>query len=1003
MLKYFLAPLLFLYVSTTVQAQVQHRNFSFRNYTAVHGLPQSQVTAVVEDKNGYLWMATWGGGLARFDGQEFKVYTTLDGLLSNIIASLTIDDDQNLWIVHPRGITRFNGVTFKKYQASGQLSKREMVRKAYVFKDTVFITSAPGVLGKIYKDSVYYWSKAYEPNRYLLRVHQLANGQLCIFLNDGRIFLKTEKGDEWVGTLPKRSRLFSVYNYGQEVRMCMYTEKDGMGSMTTYTLDTVSKELVPASVQMKETVIFYDQAARTYWLRDDESLKTLREGETTPEVVMEDVAVNQVLPDREGNVWIATSGGGLFKYFHQDFSKCSSENMRGVMSLLTDREGATWIGTMSKGLWKIKNGKIDSYVDEKISARNGINCIAEAPNGDIWVGTVGGLAKLDSKTGKFVWFTPEDGLSAYSIFNISFDEKGNPWIGTPTGLNYFDGTRFRQITTDHGLLTNAVNSLYYSNKYKTLFVGNEFGVNTIIDGKVKKLTTKGLENAMVLCIQPYRDSLLLFGSGGAGFAIYNPKTFSSRFITAHDGLTSDFIYFITADEEDNIWVGSEKGISRLVLNQKLEIIENLHYDHDNGLEGVETNQNAYNISGKRKIFGLIDGLYEFNEPEKTDHHSFNLHLTSVDIFYGEQSAREYSDSLTGFFRLPYNPVFPSDKNHITFSFNRVDKRYPKSVRFKYMLKNFDKSWSMPSSVKQATYGNLPPGKYEFQVMATNNQGSWSDVLLRYPFVVKAPFYQTATFMVISVLTVLGLIILLAYLRVRQRVEKAMMLERIRVQEQESLRKEIARDFHDEMGNQLTRIINYVSLLKLNANGNGSNGHSNGHTSAQHTDLYTKVENSAKYLYTGTRDFIWSIDPGNDELSKLFIHIRDFGEKLFEEKDINFRANNGVKEKIRLPYGFSREVNLIFKEAMTNTFKYAQAQNATLSLQRQGMGFELWFEDDGMGFNASEVEKLNGLKNIRERADKIQAVLRIQSKEGSGTKILLSFQFTKIHEYGSTTL
>jgi signal transduction histidine kinase len=535
-------------------------------------------------------------------------------------------------------------------------------------------------------------------------------------------------------------------------------------------------------------------------------------------------------------------------------------------------------------------------------------------------------------------------------------------------------------------------------------VGNEFGVNTVSNGVVSNLPIKEFENATVLSIQPYRDSLLLFGSGGAGFAVYNPKSNKTTFINSHDGLISDFIYFIAADEEDKIWVGTEKGISRIILNKNLEIVQNLHFDHDNGLDGVETNQNSFFMKGNTKIFGLIDGLYQFNDHDKGDPSSFNLHLTNVDIFYGQHPARLYADSLFGFFKIPYRPVFPSDKNHITFSFNRVDKRYPKSVRFKYMLKNYDKSWSRPSSVNQATYGNLPPGSYEFQVMATNNQGSWSDVLLRYPFVVKAPFYQTASFMIISLLVVLGAIILIAYMRVRQRVEKAMTLERIRVREQESLRKEIARDFHDEMGNQLTRIINYISLLKLNGtvNGNG-HGHHNGSEKdlAHQTDLYTKVENSAKYLYTGTRDFIWSIDPVNDELSKLFIHIRDFGEKLFEEKNIQFRANNGVKEKIRLPYGFSREVNLIFKEVMTNTFKYSQAQNATLTLQRVGDGYELDFEDDGIGFNASDLEKLNGLKNIRERADKIQAVLRIRSKEGSGTKISLSFQFIKTQQYGIT--
>ena len=231
-----------------------------------------------------------------------------------------------------------------------------------------------------------------------------------------------------------------------------------------------------------------------------------------------------------------------------------------------------------------------------------------------------------------------------------------------------------------------------------------------------------------------------------------------------------------------------------------------------------------------------------------------------------------------------------------------------------------------------------------------------------------------------------------YIRVKSRVSKLMMLERIRVKEQETLRKEIARDFHDEMGNQLTRIINYVSLLKLNGavSKNGSQA-----------DLYAKVEDSAKYLYTGTRDFIWSIDPGNDELSKLFLHIRDFAEKLFEEKNINFRAFNEVKEKCKLPYGFSREANLIFKEAMTNAFKYSRACNVSLTLVRNDDAFEMTFEDDGIGFYTGEIEKFNGLKNIRERADRINALLRIQSNKNTGTKIVLSFKLNKTLKYGLT--
>jgi signal transduction histidine kinase len=222
------------------------------------------------------------------------------------------------------------------------------------------------------------------------------------------------------------------------------------------------------------------------------------------------------------------------------------------------------------------------------------------------------------------------------------------------------------------------------------------------------------------------------------------------------------------------------------------------------------------------------------------------------------------------------------------------------------------------------------------------------------------------------------------------------MERIRQREQEAVRKEIARDFHDEMGNQLTRIINYISLLKLNGN-----GHING--AAKHgTDLYTKVEDSAKYLYSGTRDFIWSIDPVNDELSKLFLYIRDFAEKLFEEKNINFRAFNEIKEPVKLPYGFCRQANLIFKEAMTNAFKYSQAKNVALTLKQTDTDdFEMIFEDDGIGFYTGDIQKMNGLQNIRERADRIKALLRIHSEKNVGTKIILNFKLTKILKYGVT--
>lgn len=961
-------------------------NFVLRNYTAAHGVPQSQVNGMIEDDNGYLWLATYGGGVARFDGQNFKVYTTLDGLLNNTVYDLRIDHNQNIWAVHPQGISRFNGTSFKTFCPVADSANRNMIKRAFVFEDTVLILSSPGVLGKIYNDSVYYWSKSYQPNAFINRIFQFASGELCILMSDRRIFSKSAIGNKLIGSLPDDQVIYSGYRENGNLKLQSYSPTDR--SMMVHEI-SAKDSTIRSSVETSDyTVLLSNPERNELWLMDaHNNLVKVNTVTQARETILTDRAINSVMPDQEGNTWIGSNGGGLYKYYHQDFTRIGPGNVVGVMSVAKDDE-AIWAGSMNHGLWKFKNNTETYYANNQE-----ILCITKAPDGTLWAGGTTGLGKYNRDKDTFEWLSMKDGLAGNLVFSIQVDEKNNLWIATGGGLSYYDGKKFTNYRTEHGLLVNRINSAYYSKKRKTLFIGNELGVNTLSNGHVEEVIFEEFKNTTILSINPYRDSLLLIGSGGSGFTVYDPVKKTSRLITTHDGMASDFIYFIASDEDDVIWVGTEKGISRVVLDENLNIRENIHYDHENGLSGVETNQNAFSLKDNAKLFGLIDGVYRFNESENKESRSFDVHLTDVEIYYGEESSRQYADSVTGSFKIPYNPSFPHDKNHITFAFNRVDKLNPKSIKFRYKLNNYDKGWSKPSSMREVTYSNLPPGKYEFVVMATNHQGNWSEKELRYPFIIRAAFYQTAAFWFIACLLLAGAIILIFYLRMRHKIEQAMLREKIRLHEQEHLRKEIARDFHDEMGNQLTRIINYVSLLKLNGSVVGS--------TTSRTDLYTKVENSAKYLYTGTRDFIWSIDPVNDELSKLFIHIRDFGEKLFEEKEIKFRAFNDVKINVKLPYGFSREANLIFKEAMTNTFKSSEAKNATLSLFSQENGFEFVFEDDGIGFDVEGKKALSGIKNIRDRAEKLRAVLTIVSETNKGTRISLKFQFEKKAKYVST--
>jgi ligand-binding sensor domain-containing protein/signal transduction histidine kinase len=968
-------PALLIVLAQALTASAQQ--YSLRQYTVLDGLPQSQVNMMLEDRNGYLWIGTHGGGLARFDGREFKVFTTRDGLLSNIVHYLKLDSHQNLWIVHPRGITKFDGVTFRSFRPSGSPSALRRVRRVFELSDSIFFVTSQGMTGKIFNDSIFYWNEPVRKDKIIHYTHLLPNRDVALYLNDSSFLIRTKDKDHIVAHKKDFNYLGNIFNVGDKTWMS--TDKG------FFRFDYRKLVFEPDEFDIERPVLQYDSVTGSFWTRQDDRL--LKEywtstGEHKVDTVLKEIGITQVFLDSEGNTWFGSSGNGLYKYFIQDFDKCPSDNLNSVMAIHEDKDGSTWIGSNTKGLWKIGKDGMRNY-DITHSNDDGILSITSSSSGDLWVGAASGLGKYDPEKDDFKWFTRMEGLPGPSVSQINFDKTGRVWFGTNGGgVGFYDGQTFGSVSVDQGLSSRNVLSLLYMPYNELFYAGTDVGLSVIKDGKASSLFFKELENTGVFSISIYKEKMLLIGSGGAGVVIYDVETGAKRILDTRQGLPSDFIYFVAADSEELIWIGTEKGISKVKLNGQLEIDEILHYGYDNGLAGVETNHNAYFL-GKDKYFGLIDGVYAYNDLRNAGWHSFDLHLTDVEVFNGEYPVREFSDEVDGFFKTPVSPNFPSDRNHITFHFNRVDKRYPKSVRYQYRLENYDKAWSIPSATNKVTYGNLPPGDYVFVVKSTNNQGSWEQTPLKYAFTIRAPFYRTAAFQIVIALLAAGVAGLYLSYRVRSRFTKMVQLQKIRQQEQDSLRKEIARDFHDEMGNQLTRIINYISLMKLS-----KNGHS--------MELYNKVENSAKYLYSGTRDFIWSIDPVNDELSKLFIHIRDFGEKLFSEKDIKFRAFNEVKGNVTVPYGFSREANLIFKEGMTNSFNHSQAKNVSFTLKQEGDQFEMILEDDGRGFVTDELGKVNGIKNMRGRAERIHSHLYVKSAPNRGTTISLIFSINKKH-------
>lgn len=206
-------------------------------------------------------------------------------------------------------------------------------------------------------------------------------------------------------------------------------------------------------------------------------------------------------------------------------------------------------------------------------------------------------------------------------------------------------------------------------------------------------------------------------------------------------------------------------------------------------------------------------------------------------------------------------------------------------------------------------------------------------------------------------------------------DKIAISKKMQVEEETKMRREIARDFHDELGNRAARLINQVGLYSLNKKIDQS--------------VYSDLNEHAQSILQGARDFIWSLDPQNETLTNLILHLKDFGEKIFTEGGINFSFHRYYTKDHTFPLGHSRQINLIFKEAMTNVFKHARATETSFTLEETNGLLSITLTDNGVGLSKSIIENSErGLSNMKVRANRIGAHLQIESSTSSGTSIKL---------------
>ena len=609
-------------------------------------------------------------------------------------------------------------------------------------------------------------------------------------------------------------------------------------------------------------------------------------------------------------------------------------------------------------------------------------CLAQDRTGNLWIGTRNGLYEYDHET--FRQYTaPQHGFPSNAVYRLYEDPDNRLWIGFGDGLLVYANDSFKAVTFDKSL--QPLSFLAIGND-SILMATEKNGLLLYHAGAISEFRTNTIADSSSVECFVMKDKELWMGSSDNGVIRYNMDNHSVLVINKASGLRSDFIYNIIDDNDGNIWVGTGYGIHKIVV-KGTEAPQVIFYGKEQGVTGMESNINAVLKQSDGSIwFGTTNGALHYQP------HSLVISPAPASIVMqtvklaGESGIDPaYYDSADNWYGVPYHLRLPFKKNNITFTFQAITLSGAGQVLYRYRMEGIDAPWSEWSANNTVTYSALPPGKYTFYAQCTGTDGGVQPELA-YSFEIITPFQKTWWFRV-SVLfacILIGIMLQSAYNKRNQRRQKLM--AKLRAEEQAKIRMRTAEDFHDEIGNKLTRINVLTNVLKSKVT-----------PTPDVTRILGQIEENTSLLYGGTRDILWSLKPSNDNLYEILVRIHDFGGELFQDTQVHFNVT-GIEEKwrnYRLPMDMSRNLIMIFKEALNNALKYSHATNITLEVSMKSRDvLNMVLKDDGSGFDAKGVKKGNGINNMHVRAARLNGRLYIDSTPGRGTIISLTFKVPK---------
>jgi len=942
-------------------------------------ISDNHINCMLEDNDGYIWIGTKDGGLNRLDPRtEQFIYWRYhpenpSGLQTNHIQSIYKDTGDTLWIG-----TLNNGIYLFDMQKN--------IWKQYRFQENGGFPQALNTVSSIYPD------KYIKNHLWLGTFYGLLHFN---FITGAYSHRKLSSGSE---NSINSNIIWDIEGTNSPDDTLLLIATNDRVNIFDINKNTIYSDIYDQTISAgaKASRSIYKTSNKHFWIGTMDGVVELILDNTgkpgyqciKPKINgLIDKRIVSVFRDESGVLWFGSIISGIYTYapktlkFTAWTAENSDDNFKlshySIRSMAQTDKNSLWIGTENK-LNKIDLDKSTVQYwapDIKLSGQytNYYIWSLYPDNNNLWIGTMGlGLFYLDTKKNIYNnWQlnrTNANSLNHNFIPCLLVDSKNNLWIGTwGGGLNFYDPREnvFKHYLNNprdpYSISHNSVWCLYEDSEQQ-LWIGTYGGglncynssTGQFIRHEYSIHDPDGISNNTIYCVVEDSSKNLWIGTNN-GLNKYKriDQTFSSY--TTKEGLPNNVVYGIEIDSHQRLWLSTNNGLS--CFDPHTENIQN--YTTDEGLQNNEFNAGAsLKMYDGKLVFGGINGLNIFH-PDSIPINTYRPPIVFTDFKLYNQSVRHSSGSLL------VRPVQYTEKITLGYKdkvfsidFAALDYNNPDKNTFYYKLDGFDTDWIYSGTKHSATYTNINPGNYTFQVKGSNNDGIMNESPEELFITIIPPYWQTLWFKTLIILLIVGFL----YLLYRFRLARLLEMERMRIR--------IASDLHDDIGSTLTKIAINSEIIQSTKSQDKIKQSS------------VKIGKMSREIISAMSDIIWSIDARNDSMKDLLDRMHDFSTNSFSEKNIkvNFTQNDIPLNK-KIPVQFRQNVFLIFKEAIHNILKHANATEVRIEFLITGGQYKLCIHDNGKGFNLESDQRGNGIKNMNLRAKAIKSDIEIKNVNG----------------------